>query len=290
MTIAAIGATVAATAGATVAAVARAIVGAFRLLLILLTLLFGLAVCAAAGRDGSGAFAGDSGRARFNRIAMRWNRVMVVLLGVRCQYRGPGIAIVDAAAPAPAPGLGRGRAHGRGALLVSNHISWLDTMVFGARWPVLFLAKSEVAAWPALGWLARRAGTLFIARGHGAEQATRDIGDALRRGRSVVLFAEGRTTDGRGVKRFQPRLLQAALDAGAPVQAAALRYTDRRGRTVTRHSFAVTTLIRGVWRAVAGPPITAEITLFAPLPPADRQTLARQAEQSVRTQIQNPAD
>ena len=280
MTIAAIGATVAATAGATVAA-GRAIVGAFRLLLILLTLLFGLAVCAAAGRDGVGAFAGDSGRARFNRVAMRWNRVMVALLGVRCRYRGAGIATVDAA-PAPA--------HGRGALLVSNHISWLDTLVFGARWPVLFLAKSEVAAWPALGWLARRAGTLFIARGHGAEQATRDIGDALRRGRSVVLFAEGRTTDGRGVKRFQPRLLQAALDAGAPVQAAALRYTDRRGRTVTRHSFAVTTLIRGVWRAVAGPPITAEITLFAPLPPADRQTLARQAEQSVRTQIQNPAD
>ncbi|MDD9821601.1 MAG: lysophospholipid acyltransferase family protein [Gammaproteobacteria bacterium] len=267
--------------GATVAAAGRAIVGAFRLLLILLTLLFGLAVCAAAGRDGAGAFAGDSGRARFNRIAMRWNRVMVKLLGVRCRYRGPGIATVDAA---PAPG------HGRGALLVSNHISWLDTLVFGARWPVLFLAKSEVAAWPALGWLARRAGTLFIARGHGAEQATRDIGDALRRGRSVVLFAEGRTTDGRGVKRFQPRLLQAALDAGAPVQAAALRYTDRRGRTVTRHSFAVTTLIRGVWCAVAGPPITAEITLFAPLPPADRQTLARQAEQSVRTQIQNPAD
>lgn len=280
MTIAAIGATVAATAGATVAA-GRAIVGAFRLLLILLALLFGLAVCAAAGRDGAGAFAGDSGRARFNRVAMRWNRVMVKLLGVRCRYRGAGIATVDAA-PAPA--------HGRGALLVSNHISWLDTLVFGARWPVLFLAKSEVAAWPALGWLARRAGTLFIARGHGAEQATRDIGDALRRGRSVVLFAEGRTTDGRGVKRFQPRLLQAALDAGAPVQAAALRYTDRRGRTVTRHSFAVTTLIRGVWRAVAGPPITAEITLFAPLPPADRQTLARQAEQSVRTQIQNPAD
>lgn len=277
MTIAAIGATVV----ATVVATGRAIVGAFRLLLILLTLLFGLAVCAAAGRDGAGAFAGDSGRARFNRVAMRWNRVMVKLLGVRCRYRGAGIATVDAA-PAPA--------HGRGALLVSNHISWLDTLVFGARWPVLFLAKSEVAAWPALGWLARRAGTLFIARGHGAEQATRDIGDALRRGRSVVLFAEGRTTDGRGVKRFQPRLLQAALDAGAPVQAAALRYTDRRGRTVTRHSFAVTTLIRGVWRAVAGPPITAEITLFAPLPPADRQTLARQAEQSVRTQIQNPAD
>lgn len=279
MTIAA-GATVAATAGATVVAAGRAIVGAFRLLLILLALLFGLAVCAAAG---AGAFAGDSGRARFNRVAMRWNRGMVKLLGVRCKYRGAGIATVDAA-PAPAHG------HGRGALLVSNHISWLDTLVFGARWPVLFLAKSEVAAWPALGWLARRAGTLFIARGHGAEQATRDIGDALRRGRSVVLFAEGRTTDGRGVKRFQPRLLQAALDAGAPVQAAALRYTDRRGRTVTRHSFAVTTLMRGVWRAVAGPPITAEITLFAPLPPADRQTLARQAEQSVRTQIQNPAD
>jgi len=249
---------------------ARAIIGAIRLTLILLALLFGLGVCALAS---AGVFCGDSGRARFDRIAIRWSRVVVKFLGVRCDYR-------DTKSAPPAPG----------TLLVSNHISWLDTLLFSARWRVVFLAKSEVARWPVIGTLAKRAGTLFIEVGRGSSRATLEVADALRRGRTVVLFAEGRTTDGRAVKRFQPRLLQAAVAAGAPVQPVALRYLDRRGRRVTGHSFAVTTLIRGVWRVVAGRPLTAEVTLFAALPAADRQTMARAAEAQVRARVETAAD
>jgi len=170
--------------------------------------------------------------------------------------------------------------------LVSNHISWLDTLLFRARWRVVYLAKSEIADWPAIGRLAKRAGTLFIDVGRGSEQSTRDIADALRSRRNVVLFAEGRTTSGVTVKRFQPRLVQAAIDAGAPVQPAALRYLDRRGRTVTRHSFATASLIRGLWRLLAGPPVIAEVTLFPPLPPANRDAMARAAESSVRKVVE----
>ncbi|MDD9858315.1 MAG: lysophospholipid acyltransferase family protein [Gammaproteobacteria bacterium] len=239
-------------------AAAGAVVGVIRLLLILLAVAFGLAVCA---------LAGVLGRAWLARMAVRWNRVIVKLLGVRSRYRGAALA--------------------DGALLLSNHISWLDTLLFGARWPVVFLAKSEIAHWPVLGWLARCAGTLFIKRGQGAPKAARDIGRVLQQARSVVLFPEGRTTDGRGVIRFQPRLIQAAIDTGAPVQAAAVRYFDRAGQPVTRHSFAINTLLRGVWNTVSGPAIIAEITLFEPLAPVDdRQTLAHRAEQSVRARVE----
>lgn len=241
-----------------------AMLGVVRLALILLALAFGLGVCALHG-------IGVIGDSLFDRIARRWCRAVIKLLGARCRYRGVEVAA-------------------GGALLVSNHISWLDTLLFRARWRVVFLAKSEIAAWPAIGWLAKRAGTLFITVGRGSEQAARDIADALRSGRNVVLFAEGRTTCGRGVRRFQPRLLQAAIDSGAPVQPAALRYIDRRGETVTRHSFAAASLLRGLWRMASGPAVTAEVTLFAPVPPANRDTMAREAERLVRARVEGAED
>ncbi len=49
-------------------------------------------------------------------------------------------------------------------LLVSNHLSYLDVLVLSTITPAVFVAKSEVRGWPVFGWLARRAGTLFIER------------------------------------------------------------------------------------------------------------------------------
>jgi 1-acyl-sn-glycerol-3-phosphate acyltransferase len=82
-----------------------------------------------------------------------------------------------------------------GALLVSNHISWLDISVVGSRFPVVFLAKSEIAGWPILGWLVETAGTLFIDRGRGSQQALKELTDSLRGDQSVLIFPEGKTTD-----------------------------------------------------------------------------------------------
>ena len=238
----------------------RTLIGILRLTLVLLAVVPGVVVCAVAGL---------MSRDLFGELAMRWHRLMLGALGVRRRYRGA--AAVD------------------GALLLSNHISWLDTLVFGARWRVVFLAARDVASWPVLGWVVATAGTLFIERGTGAAQAIDDIGAALRRGRNVVLFPEGKTTDGRSVIRFQPRLMQAAIDAGTPVQPAAVRYFDADGNRVAHHSFAGdTTLVQSVWRTVSGAAIIAEITLFPPLPPFDeRQALASRAEQTVKTLVES---
>ena len=116
-----------------------------------------------------------------------------------------------------------------GVLYICNHISWLDIPVLGSQLHgVRFLAKSEVRTWPMIGWLAARSGSLFIERGN-SQDTVQHIAKALHQGHSVLIFPEGTTTDGLSLRRFHPRLLQAAHEAKAAIQPIALRYLDAHG-------------------------------------------------------------
>lgn len=104
---------------------------------------------------------------------------------------------------------------GRSGLIVANHVSWLDIAVLGAERPVCFVAKSEVAAWPVIGFLAKLQRTVFIDRSRRA--ATADVaaqmGERLSAGEAVVLFAEGTTGDGTRILPMRSSLLGAAHEA-----------------------------------------------------------------------------
>jgi len=118
-------------------------------------------------------------------------------------------------------------------LFVSNHVSPFDIAALGSVLPVRFLSKIEVKHMPLMGWLATRAGTLYIERG-GREAAVKTnevMAEALSLKHNVVLFAEGTTTGGN-VKRFHSRLIQSAVDSGAYVQPVAIRYPDPDGNKV----------------------------------------------------------
>jgi 1-acyl-sn-glycerol-3-phosphate acyltransferase len=49
-------------------------------------------------------------------------------------------------------------------MVVANHVSWLDIFVVHSLHPSHFVAKAEIRSWPLAGWLAEKAGTVFIAR------------------------------------------------------------------------------------------------------------------------------
>ncbi|MDA8361290.1 MAG: lysophospholipid acyltransferase family protein [Gammaproteobacteria bacterium] len=140
-----------------------------------------------------------------------WHATLLKILGLRLQVLG---------VPAPAP-----------TLIVANHISWIDIAAIGAVTPGRFVAKAEIRDWPLIGWLAARAGTLYIRRGdRRASAAVADeITQAFLRDQSVILFPEGTSTDGRDVRPFHPRLLMPAIEAQCPVQPVALRYPARDG-------------------------------------------------------------
>ncbi|GLZ87380.1 1-acyl-sn-glycerol-3-phosphate acyltransferase [Metapseudomonas resinovorans] len=118
-----------------------------------------------------------------------------------------------------------GRVPDQPMLWVSNHVSWTDIPLLGAVAPLSFLSKSEVRSWPVAGWLAHKAGTLFIRRGSGdsglvGQQLARHLGD----GRNLLIFPEGTTTDGSLLKAFHSRLLTSAVETGVRVQPVAIRY------------------------------------------------------------------
>lgn len=117
-------------------------------------------------------------------------------------------------------------------LFVANHISWLDILVIGSLVPVHFLSKHEVKTMPLIGWLATRAGTLYIKRGRkeSASEATIEITEALKKNHNSLIFAEGTTTDGN-IKRFHGRMLQSAIDADAIIQPIAIFYPRYNTRT-----------------------------------------------------------
>lgn len=120
-------------------------------------------------------------------------------------------------------------AHGafpeRGAL-ISNHLSYLDIVVYAALHPCVFVSKAEVADFPVLGWMTKMAGTVFVARGHGgsALKAREGLEAAFRADLPVVFFPEGTTTNGEGMLKFHSGLLAQVRSAGAPVTAAHICY------------------------------------------------------------------
>jgi 1-acyl-sn-glycerol-3-phosphate acyltransferase len=117
-------------------------------------------------------------------------------------------------------------------LFVANHISWLDILILGKLVPVHFLSKHEIRSVPLLGWLATRAGTLYIKRGckDSSADVSSEITDALKQDHNAIVFAEGKTTDGN-VRKFHGRMMQSAIDAGVMVQPVAIFYPRHNAET-----------------------------------------------------------
>jgi 1-acyl-sn-glycerol-3-phosphate acyltransferase len=114
----------------------------------------------------------------------------------------------------------------RGAV-ISNHLSYLDIVVFASLHPCVFVSKEEVRRWPVVGWMTTMSGTVYVARGHGgsAMRARKGMQAALDAGLPVVFFPEGTTSNGSQLLKFHSGLLSQVTAGGAPVTAAHLRYS-----------------------------------------------------------------
>jgi 1-acyl-sn-glycerol-3-phosphate acyltransferase len=111
-------------------------------------------------------------------------------------------------------------------LLISNHMSYLDILVYSSVAPCVFVSKKEVKSWPVFGPMARMAGTVFIDRSRAADtrRVNSEMQEALSAGAVVVLFPEGTSSDGTGVLPFRPALFDAPVRTGEGITPAHLGY------------------------------------------------------------------
>jgi 1-acyl-sn-glycerol-3-phosphate acyltransferase len=115
-----------------------------------------------------------------------------------------------------------------GGAVVSNHLSYLDILLYSSVQPFVMVAKTEVRGWPLLGWLTAQAGTVYVERGGGPKTYPRvnsAMAEAYRTGLPVLFFPEGTTTDGAGVLPFRRGLFHSVLDNGVSLRTAAVRYS-----------------------------------------------------------------
>jgi 1-acyl-sn-glycerol-3-phosphate acyltransferase len=193
-----------------------------------------------------------------------------------------GLKLTTVGAPSPQP-----------AMVVANHVSWLDIAAIHASAPhARFVSKADVLAWPLLGKMVRGAGTLFIERDRkrDALRVVHQMAEALARGETVAVFPEGTTSDGQGVLPFHANLLQAAISAGAPVQPVALRYSDAQHAVSPAANFP-TTLAASLWSIICadGLCVTVRWLEVVPSDAAHRRELADALRRAVDGALASPA-
>ena len=172
-----------------------------------------------------------------------------------------------------------------GALVVANHISWIDIYVINAWRPTPFVSKAEIRQWPVVGWLAQQLGTVFIQREKrsDAKRIMHELSDRLSAGELMCVFPEGTTTDGLRLLPFHANMFQAAVSAASPVQPVCLMYEDAQGRQSTAPAYIDDlTLAQSLDTLLRGAPLTAHVYVGEALAPGpDRRTLAAQAQASI---------
>lgn len=98
-------------------------------------------------------------------------------------------------------------------IFVGNHLSYIDIPVLGSFLNATFISKEEVKSWPVFGLLGSLAKTVFISRDRNAvEKCIQDIQSRLARGRSLILFPEGTSTNGKEVIPFKSSVFEIFLN------------------------------------------------------------------------------
>ena len=111
-------------------------------------------------------------------------------------------------------------------LIACNHLGYVDILVIGSVCPAVFVAKSDVREWPIFGWLASRAGTIFVSRNAPAQVASQlsQMKQPLNEGRPVVLFPEGTSSDGSSVLPLRSSLFESVIATGSNITPTAIGY------------------------------------------------------------------
>lgn len=123
-----------------------------------------------------------------------------------------------------------------GCLIASNHLGYVDGVVLGSLFPLLYVSKKEVRRWPWIGAWTALCGTVYIDRQRKEKipLLVAEIAEKLNQGANVLMFPEGTSTNGDRLLPFQAAPFAAPLRARAPVVPVTLSYRKVNGRPLSR--------------------------------------------------------
>jgi lyso-ornithine lipid O-acyltransferase len=211
-------------------------------------------------------------------LVRSWHRGCCVIAGLRVRVHG---------APATVGPI----------LFVANHVSYLDIVILGSLVDAGFVAKAEVARWPLIGQIARIGRTIFVERRTTRSAGQRDrIAERLAAGDSLILFAEGTSSDGGRVLPFKSALFAAAEEPGRrgaaiKVQPVTIAYARLRCGLPLDYAlrplyawYGDMELAPHLWAVLGLPGAVIEVRFHAPVAASDfgsRKALAQHAEREV---------
>jgi 1-acyl-sn-glycerol-3-phosphate acyltransferase len=143
-------------------------------------------------------------------ISYRWVRSMPPLLGMR-------VTVLGHRPETP-------------YFLVNNHITWFDFIAMSGLCRARAIVMAEMLTTPVLGTLVGGLGAIPTRRlAEDTPACLAEMMAALRRGENLMMAPEGNISPGREVRRFRPRLFEAAVRSKFPVHYASITYRTPRG-------------------------------------------------------------
>jgi 1-acyl-sn-glycerol-3-phosphate acyltransferase len=122
-----------------------------------------------------------------------------------------------------------------GRLIVSNHLSYIDVIVYAALNPSCFVTSIEMKETPFLGQLCELGGCLYVERRSRSnlDNEIEDITKALKSGLNVTIFPEATSTNGEEVLRVKRPLFKASINSRAQVTPMTINYLKLNGTDVS---------------------------------------------------------
>ena len=122
-----------------------------------------------------------------------------------------------------------------GYVIIANHVSYVDGIVLGSIFPILFVSKREVRKWPIVGQWNVLCGTIFINRQKKglAGALIRELTRKLKQEANILLFPEGTSTDGEKMLPFQTVPLAAPLRSRSIIVPVTVTYKTIEDQPVT---------------------------------------------------------
>ncbi len=184
-----------------------------------------------------------------------WSRCLIASTGAKLQIHGKWYTKKELA----------------NTMIVSNHISWLDTVIMLRLCFVQYIGKKEMLNWPILRSVIKAGGTIFIDRSKKRDllYVNQEVAKLLQNGATIGLYPEGKTTQGQHILPFKPGILEAGLMAKSKIIPIVLSYRKEHNKLATEVSFANVGWLTTVINTLKLKDLVINVTILPPVNSSD---------------------